>query len=134
MRELGLLSFWKRQYTIRADLQVSRCSNIIHSKETEPEKQLDRKPLTLGSLYGAFILLFVGYVIALLLAFVFELITFHRGSLKRKVAPQVNSRVKKQNTVKRDQVIDSSSNNPVIRVVSCDYQLVIKDFDESESE
>ena len=40
----------------------------------------------------------------------------------------------KQNTVKRDQVIDSSSNNPVIRVVSCDYQLVIKDFDESESE
>ena len=133
MRELGLLSFWKRQYTIRADLQVSRCSNIIHSKETEPEKQLDRKPLTLGSLYGAFILLFVGYIIALL-AFVFELITFHRGSLKRKVAPQVNSGVMKQNTVKRDQVIDSSSNNPVIRVVSRDYQLVIKDFDESESE
>ena len=94
MRELGLLSFWKRQYTIRADLQVSRCMSIIHSKETELEKQLDRKPLTLGSLYGAFILLFFGYILAKLV-FAFELITFHRGSLKRKIA-RVNREIMKQ--------------------------------------
>ena len=79
MRELGLLKFWKHRYMVKANLQVSRCSSIIHSKETEPEKQLERKPLKLLYLSGAFILLLIGFVISTL-SFAFEKLCsiFHR--------------------------------------------------------
>ena len=83
MRELGLLKFWKHRYMVKANLQVSRCSSIIHSKETEPEKQLERKPLKLLYLSGAFILLLVGFVISTL-SFAFEKIMFNFSS-KRQV-------------------------------------------------
>ena len=107
MRELGLLRYWMRQYTIKADLHVSRCTSIIHSKETEPEKQLDRKPLTLGSLSSAFLLLFIGLVMAKL-AFVFEIIKF-RNSVTRKVATKMEQEIAEQST-EGEHVIVSSPN------------------------
>lgn len=71
MREYGLLEFWKRRFMSSTDLNVRRCQSIIQSKKTEPEKQSDRKPLSLESLSGAFILLLVGYIVTTIV-FLFE--------------------------------------------------------------
>jgi hypothetical protein len=83
MREYGLLKFWKRRFMSSTDLNVRRCQSIIQSKKTEPEKQSERKALSLESLSGAFILLLVGYIVTII-AFLFEKImrSFNKNKIE----------------------------------------------------
>jgi len=104
MIELGLLQYWMDIHTQKINLSLKKCFET--AKQIEPEKQANRKPLTLSSLSGAFIFLLVSYIIATL-AICFELFflrlwptcqqAFKKINLKSKPSFQVN---KSQENVK----------------------------------
>ena len=98
MRELGLLDSWKRLYTTATDLRVRRCQSILRNKETMPEKQSFRKPLSLESLSGAFVLLLVGFGVAAIVFFIELLIV--RLALKKKAQNKITPEKKVEKKIK----------------------------------